>query len=248
MTRSARVLPALILGLFGLSACTSSAGTPHRLAAFPESTPPEKRIVLLAPRFNLRDDFFGKREAWNETAQRLAADEFAASLGAEGLALILVEEDAAGFAACAEAARESQACADAVRAGTGADHALLLDVSGSHDSAAATAATAVAVPAAIYAGVIIGFGAVLTLPIWGPLVWLDSKLGEEEAASAPSQPPTAAAPPPTPPPPPGAVLQLEDLRTASVVWSNRIDASDWRNAGAVHLSVEGLLQGFPLWP
>jgi hypothetical protein len=231
------------------------------VALAPDSTPPERRVVLIDPRFELRDHLFGEREGWNEKAKGLVAEAIADRLATDGIALVVAEVPPAGGAdepdaqaPCAGQARESMECANHIRGRYGAQYGLFLDAGGEYGSAASVAATAVGTPALIYVGVVggmaVGIAGVLTLPVWGPIVLIAEQKQKERAASGMTEAPAEEPKPvvPSDPPkmhiPPGASVSLKDLDTGEIVWWNRIDAVDWRDESSVRLGVEALLAGF----
>jgi hypothetical protein len=262
--RSRAALALLFASL--LSGCASTAAVTDRagVALQPDATPPERRVVLVGARFDLRDHLFGSREGWNEKAKNLATGAITDRLSTEGLALMVAgeppapgaDEPSAQPAPCAGEARDSMECANDIRDRYGAQYGLFLDAGGEYGSAASVAATAVGTPALIYVGVVggmaLGIVGVMTLPVWMPIALIAEHREKERAesgmAEAPMEEPkpVAESEPPKMHIPPGASVSLKDLKSGAIVWSNRIYAVDWRDEASVKLGVEALLAGFTL--
>jgi hypothetical protein len=225
----------IALAALALCACASTGAKMNSVAnsgpVTLQWTRPEKRVVLKAPQFDLRENTIGHytrhRDDWTRDAGILVSKEIGSALAAKGI--VLVSGEAA-----------QSATGDELANNRSADYALTLDAHGNYDppGRAAWNAAALAGLAAISVplpGIGIAFGLTYLATEKGGLCdSLCQRINADAAARGEilSEPDAAT-------------LSLIDLRTGNVAWWHSTEGGDWRDEASARKAIANLLKDAP---
>ena len=225
-----RLLLSAVLALIELTGCTSVQETePNTL----QWSPSKDHVLLVEMRFDLSEKSLGgtvtERTDWNEAALKQALEQIAALAMVNGMQIVVDDSppdvDApmrnGPYSLLPNPPDAWQPAVDGLRRRYSADYALFLHATRQYPAIGREAVYAAATP------VVTAF-CIVTFPLCLAAV---SEQRQKLWGNCTSEDCSRAS--------------LVDLRTSEPVWSNTIDASDWRKADTLRKSVRILLATAP---